>query len=186
MKQITFATGNDLKLRLAADTAKSYGIHVTGQALEIDEIQSEDAQKVIRDKAAKAFAIVKQPVVVSDDSWAFRALNGFPGVYMHSVNAWFTPEDFLRLMSGVKDRKVTLTQMIVYQDSSGQKLFAQETGGEILLAPSGTSPDSPNHTVTAMDGDGGLSIAEVYNREHLGDRRVSRVWQEFFEWYGQL
>src|SRR5579859_1519227 len=106
MKEVIFSTGNATKYRLAAQTCEKNGIKLIQKHLYIDEIQGEEPKKIVLDKAAKAYATLKKPVVVSDDSWAFQGLKGFPGPYMSSINHWFAPEDFLRLTLPLADRSV--------------------------------------------------------------------------------
>ena len=96
MKKVIFSTGNAEKFLTAKHVCELYDIQLTQKSSDIVEIQSENPEIVALDKASKAFALFKKPVVITDDSWAFSGLKGFPGVYMHSINAWFTPEDFLR------------------------------------------------------------------------------------------
>jgi inosine/xanthosine triphosphate pyrophosphatase family protein len=134
------------------------------------------------DKAVKAFEILKKPIVISDDSWAFEGLNGFPGAYMSSMNKWLTPEDFLRLTRHLDNRKAVLTQFIVYKDSEAEKIFTNSIDGRILKEVRGQS-EHANHTIVTMDGDNGDSIAERYTSGDLKDRKASDLWREFAEWY---
>src|ERR1700733_12593651 len=97
MKRLLFSTSNDDKFQTAQHTCQQYGIEMVQETADIVEIQSEDPEAVALDKAGKAFEHFKQPVVITDDSWGFLGLGGFPGVYMHSMNHWFSAEDFLHL-----------------------------------------------------------------------------------------
>lgn len=97
MKQLIFSTGNAEKFLTAQHVCNPAGISLKQVDIDELEIQEENPEKVALDKATKAFKVVNKPLVITDDSWAFAGLKGFPGVYMHSINEWFTPEDFLRL-----------------------------------------------------------------------------------------
>lgn len=186
MKQVIFSTGNAHKFLTAKHTCERYQIELTQKNVDITEIQEEDPLKVATDKAAKAFAIVGQPVVISDDSWAFSGLKGFPGVYMHSINAWFTAEDFLRLVLPLEDRSVTLTQYVVYADGHQQKIFTRNTHGQLLKEIRGRSPH-PSHTIVTLDGDNGLSIAEAYDGgADKSSRQPALIWHEFAAWFAAL
>lgn len=183
MKQLIFSTGNAEKFLTAKHVCDSAGISLNQVKIEATEIQEEDSEKVARDKAVKAFNEVGKPLVITDDSWAFAGLRGFPGVYMHSINEWFTPEDFLRLTLPLESREVTLTQYLVYIDGKQQKVFKQKTGGTLLREIRGTSAH-PSHTVITIDGDDGQSIAEAYDRaEDKSTRRSARIWHDFVRWY---
>lgn len=185
MKQIIFSTGNNEKFLTAQHACKNYGIDLVQNSMNIVEIQGEEPEIIAKDKAAKAYAIAKEPVVITDDSWAFCGLGGFPGAYMHSINEWFTPEDFLRLTAPLKDRKVILTQCLVYDNGQQQKTFLQETEGKLLKEVRGQS-SHPSHTVITLDGDKGLSIAEAYEEAvDKSTRKTAQVWQDFARWLNE-
>ena len=183
MKQLLFSTGNADKFLIAKHVCDSSSISLIQADIELPEIQEENPEKVALDKAIKAFNKLGKPVVISDDSWAFAGLKGFPGVYMHSINEWFTPEDFLRLTLPIENRAATLTQYLVYIDSTQQKIFTHQTKGSLLKEIRGTSAH-PSHTIITIDGDNGLSIAEVY--EGVGNKstiHTARIWHDFVNWY---
>ena len=184
MAPLIFATGNNLKFITALHTCQKHGIELAQRKADIPEIQSEDPEVVALNKAAGAYELFKSPVVITDDSWAMSGLRGFPSVYMHSINAWFTPEDFLRLTLPLEDRRVTLTQYLVYADGKQQKVFSRHIPGTLLKEIRGTS-EFPNHTITSLEGDNGLSIAEVTanpNHDH-STRRSAEIWHDFLAWY---
>lgn len=183
MQPLIFSTGNELKFRLARDALTQYGIKVIQKALEIDEIQSEDAEKIVRDKAAKAYALLQKAVLVSDDSWAVRGLKGWPGPYMSSMNAWLSVDDFLNLTRPLQDRRVSLIQYIVYKDADTEKVFRLELPGRILKEPRGRSEKNPNHLIMTLDGDDGLTVAELYHLENLQDAKGAKIWHHFADWY---
>jgi non-canonical purine NTP pyrophosphatase (RdgB/HAM1 family) len=182
MQEIIFATGNEQKFTTALHACGQYDIKLIQQDVDTPEIQSEDPEAVAIDKARKAYQIVQKPVVITDDSWHFSGLKGFPGVYMHSINHWFTPEDFLRLVMPLKDRAVTMTQYLVYCDGSDTKVICQKTHGTLLKEIRGTSPH-PSHTVIALETDNGLSIAEAYAQAaDKSSRATAKIWKDFAEW----
>jgi non-canonical purine NTP pyrophosphatase (RdgB/HAM1 family) len=185
MKNIIFATGNNSKLLNARAVCSKYDIRVIQKTLEVDEIQSEDPEKVALDKANKSFSLANKPIVITDDSWSVLGLNGFPGVYMHSLNTWFKPEDFLRLTLPLTDRRIILTQILVYTDSRQQKIFTMHTEGELIKEIRGSS-EHASHTITAMPGDNGLTIAEAYNQGvDRSQRQSAQIWHEFARWYAE-
>jgi len=183
MKEVIFSTGNDGKFLTAKHVCGHFGIKLSQESADIAEIQEENPEKVATDKASKAFTLLQRPVVITDDSWAFKGLKGFPGVYMHSINVWFTPEDFLRLTLPLPDRAVVLTQYLVYCDGVTQKVFTKQTEGELLKEIRGASKH-PSHTVITLSGDNGLSIAEAYDQTtDKSTRKSAQIWKEFAEWF---
>ncbi len=183
MKKLLFSTGNADKLFTAQQVCKKHGIEIVQRNLDIPEIQDENPEKVAMDKAMKAFLMAKEPVVISDDSWAFLGLNGFPGVYMHSMNEWFTSEDFLRLVLPLKDRRVIFTQYLVYDNGKEQKVFTHQSKATLLKEIRGSSKH-PSLTITSMESDNGKSIAEVIKqRSNNSDHEAAIIWNEFAQWY---
>ena len=183
MKDLVFSTGNNSKFVSAKQVCEAAGINLIQKDAEITEIQEENPENVALDKAAKAFNTIGQPLVITDDSWAFAGLSGFPGVYMHSINEWFTPEDFLRLTLPLVNRDVTLTQYLVYVDDSQQKVFTRQSKGKLLSEIRGKS-QHPSHTILTMEEDNGLSIAEVYeSAQDTTARQPAIIWHDFVQWY---
>ena len=185
MEQLDFATTNPHKLRFGQENCRPFGIELRQLNLDIDEIQGEDPRRIVIAKAMAAFAITGSPVVVSDDSWVTPALGGFPGAYMKSINHWFTPQDFLRLMQGKtgEQRKIELHAYICYTDGVHTKVFGSIAYGRYLEEVRGTHKQSVINVIS-MDQDGGKSLAEVHaSGTSLVDRDGAQIWQEFCSWY---
>ena len=151
MSKIIFATSNPDKMQIATSVCSTFDIKVEFVRLDIDEIQGEDAEVIVRDKAKRAYEQLNMPVVVSDDSWDIKALNGFPGAYMKSINYWFKPEDFIRLMSSIKDRRVTLHQYLAYTDGNITEVFTNDLNGVIVSKPRGKVERAPCMEVVEFD-----------------------------------
>ena len=182
MRELFFVTGNTEKFHIAQATCQPLGVALEHVTLDIDEIQGEDSELIIRDKAAKAFSELGRPVVVSDDSWNIPGLRGFPGPYMKSIDHWFTPEDFLNLTRPLQDRRIILIQILAYQDARQQKVFQVEHEATLLSDARGNYGNSL-HKVVAMPGDDGLSIAEAYDRGTVhAERDVAAGWRELASW----
>lgn len=187
MDKLYFATGNDEKMLIAQVVCKKFNINVERVYIDIDEIQGEDPLIIVKDKVRRAYESLLKPVVVSDDSWSIPALKGFPGPYMKSINKWFEPYDFIRLMRGIKDRRVILYQFLAYYDGKNMQIFKNKINGKIIDKPRGMNARSPNATVTVLDYDNGKTIAEVFmkGKKAVLDRYKNRrdVWHEFADWY---
>lgn len=183
MAKLFYITGNATKFQLADQTCRPFGINLLQTTQHIDEIQGEDAEVITRDKAAKAFALQGQPLVVSDDSWFIPGLKGFPGPYMKSVNIWFDVADWLNLTRPLTDRRIFLRLSIVYQDEAGQRLFTSESEGLLLTEARGKSPHAHCH-ITSFD-NGQHTMAEFHERNVGGLRSSRHAWHDFAEWYSE-
>lgn len=187
MQPIAFASSNPDKFAIAQTVCGKFDIEVQQVFLDIDEIQGEDPELIVKHKAQAAYTEYGKPIVVSDDSWAISALKGFPGAYMKSMNYWLMADDWLRLMKGVSDRTIVLQQYLAYADGHQIVVFSNDIPGVLLESPKGKNDRSRNMEVITLDGDNGKSIAEVF--ETGGDAVVERyrnrndVWHEFVKWY---
>lgn len=182
-ENIIFASGNTEKFYIAQSACRPYDITLVQQPSGVDEIQAEDPETVIRDKVKRVFEELNQPVIVSDDSWAIPALQGFPGPYMKSINQWLSMQDWLNLMKPYEDRSVILIQLLAYYDGTAVSVFQSELNGTFLREPHGNY-GSPFQKVVTMSGDHGLSIAEVYDKGPQHDKReVTGCWNKFLNWY---
>lgn len=187
MKPIAFASSNPEKFAIAQYVCGKANIKVEQVFLDIDEIQGEKPELVVTDKVKRAYEQYGQPIVVSDDFWNIRALNGFPGAYMKSMNHWFTPDDFLRLMHGIEDRYVTIEQYLAYYDSREVTIFSNAIPGVILDQAYKGTARIPCMAVVALDIDNGKCLAEVYSQgpELLATRYKNHpdAWHELVNWY---
>ncbi|MBC7581823.1 hypothetical protein H7097_03075 [Aeromicrobium sp.] len=182
MHTISFATSNKEKLLIAQTVCGQASIKVQQEFIDIDEIQGEDAEVIVKDKAMRAYSSLGRPVVVSDDTWNIPALNGFPGAYMKSINSWFTAEDFLRLMSGVENRTVILHQYLAFTDGVKIEIYKNDIPGKIIIEARGENKKSPNMSVIVLDSDNGKTIAEVFEQGEVAvaERYKNRrdVWHQ--------
>lgn len=81
MKQIYLVTGNQKKLKewqaiIPAD------IDLETASVDLDEIQNDDPEQIVSDKAKRAYDIVKKPVVVEDVSAGLDKYDGLPGPFI--------------------------------------------------------------------------------------------------------
>ncbi|MDB5176998.1 MAG: RdgB/HAM1 family non-canonical purine pyrophosphatase, dITP/XTP pyrophosphatase [Candidatus Saccharibacteria bacterium] len=183
MKKIIFATGNDNKFYEASTIGKTFDVILEQMKIDVDEIQHHNPIEITKAKVQAAWAEVKEPVVVTDHCWNIPALGGFPGGYMKDVNAWFTPDDFLVLMSNKDDKRVFLEEVVAYYDGTTLKLFTHTRPGHFVDKPKGKS-DPSFGKVVEMEGEG-MTISEVFDKgdwdTNFPDKYKS--WYDFYEWY---
>lgn len=176
------ATGNVQKFNLGKIAFDKQGIDLEQVFIDIDEIQGEDPEIILADKAKKAFAVVGAPVIVSDDSWSIPALNGFPGAYMKSMNHWLQPEDFINLMKDKDDRTIYLDQRLAYIDHDGIVTFDKRLTGVVVKTPKGeTGP--PASRVIELENDG-MTISELFDAG-IANRKGARrdAWKDAAVWF---
>lgn len=158
-REILFITGNDKK---AEEVRAITGLDVLTKNLDIPEIQSLDVEEVARAKALAAFHLTGQPVIIDDTGMSIEALNGLPGALV----VWFLdtlkPEGILKMLSGEKNRKASVSTCIAYADQNGTSVFTGTVHGEIANSLRGENgfgydpifiPAGYNKTYAEMTGD---------------------------------
>jgi inosine/xanthosine triphosphate pyrophosphatase family protein len=182
MIQLLCATGNAEKFGIGHHTLAQYGITLEQISIDIDEIQHENPEIIVRDKAAKAFAATAKPVVITDDSWDIPGLHGFPGPYMKSMNHWLNADDFVRLTTHLEDRRIILHQYVAYHDGATVHVFTNDILGELRREPAGKFGPACMK-VAMLSGDNGKTISETYD---LGMQHDEARLRERGDVWGQL
>lgn len=114
IETIIFATGNTDKFRMAQTAFTGTGFHLIQSGIEIPEIQDNDIRRIASFSASWACDKLRKPVVVTDVGYFIAALRGFPGPFIRYVNEWLGPDDYLRLMHGVRNREVTVRECLAF------------------------------------------------------------------------
>ncbi|MGY8762684.1 MAG: non-canonical purine NTP pyrophosphatase, partial [Nitrospinaceae bacterium] len=100
---LKFVTSNADKLREATDILGFSLDQVS--SLKIDEIQSDDINKIVIHKAKKSYDIIKLPVLVEDSGLFFTAWNGLPGPFIKWFETSVGCHGLLKMMEGFENRK---------------------------------------------------------------------------------
>jgi XTP/dITP diphosphohydrolase len=135
-KSIYLVTGNPGKLAEWQRLFPTY-IKLIAKDIDIEEIQSDDLETIAIDKARKAYAIVKQPVLVEDVAAGLDWLHGLPGQFIkffeHRLGV-----DALFQLAKTEGEPATATCTIAYYD--GQKAIVVEgTVHGSVVAPRGSN-----------------------------------------------
>lgn len=178
MKQVILSTGNKIKLREAIEACRPFDINVIHENLDIEEIQSHEPLKISIHKAKTAYDLLLKPVVINDSFWEIPALNGFPGGYAKDIKDWFIADDFINLMKDKTDRRISLTECVVYQDSDTTKSITKVYWGEIAKQPSGTGNSFEQVMVF-----NGMTLGEYRRIGKLVYEPEDYIWNDFAEWF---
>ncbi len=180
MSDFTFVTSNDIKVLAAKTACDEFGISFDRENIDFVEIQASQGEPIARHKADQAYKTLRKPIVVTDDSWIIPGLKGFPGPYMKQVNDWFSVEDWLNLTRSLTDRRMILRQIIVYQDATGQELFACDLEA-LILKESRTSTGIKHFSIISFDG-GKHSAAEIVEKGESGIKHLPNSWHDLCNW----
>jgi non-canonical purine NTP pyrophosphatase (RdgB/HAM1 family) len=130
-----FITGNQKK---ADYLSEMLGIALSHQKVELDEIQSEDLNRIVGHKAMQAYDLVGRPVLVEDVSLGFAALNGLPGPFIKFfVESPDGLEKLCRMLDGFDDRSARAECVFGYYDGDAVQLLRGGLDGTIADSPRG-------------------------------------------------
>jgi non-canonical purine NTP pyrophosphatase (RdgB/HAM1 family) len=119
LSQLKFVTSNADKVREATDILGFSLDQVS--SIKIDEIQSDDINKIVIDKAKKSYDIIKLPVLVEDSGLIFTAWNGLPGPFIKWFETSVGCHGLLKMIDGFENREALAVCFVAIFD--GKKLI---------------------------------------------------------------
>lgn len=130
--KIRFLSGNQCKIAEAKSILeKNYNIEIVSYDKKIEEIQTNDTEKLVKDKVLKAFNIIRKPIFVEHTGLYLEYLNDFPGgltqIFWDSLQA----DKFSELIGRSSNSKAIAKTIIGYCDGRKIHYFKGEIGGRI-------------------------------------------------------
>jgi len=136
-KHILFVSKNECKLKEAKVILDKLNIVVDPFKESIDEIQTLETDKLVKDKAIKAFKIVRQPLFVEHTGLYLEYLNEFPGgltqIFWDSLKA----DKFAELFGKTENTRTFAKTIIAYIDGKKVHIFEGMIAGVIVRKPRG-------------------------------------------------
>jgi len=182
MKELLFVTGNKDKFLDAVENLKKYGYRAVQNKIDIKELQESDGEAIARHKAEQAYLQLKQPLIVNDTIWLIPALNNYPGPYMKFANECFEPEDWLRLMEGIKDRRAIMREILVYKDGTYEKTFSNDIVGEFLYGSTGNDGVSSDKVISFTGDKTSIATARDKGNVSTGSMQGKTSYDLLGEW----
>ena len=175
MSKVTFITGNQGK---ADNFARLIGMEIAHQAIDLDEIQSNDLEKIVEHKVRQAYDFIKSPVIVDDVALGFAALNGLPGPFArYFVEQPNGLEVMCRMHDGFEDRSAFGISTQGYFDGETLKIFSGRINGVIADHPRGELGYGWDR-IFCPEGYGGRTRAELSQEEYDEVYRTIRPFAE--------
>lgn len=156
---LRFLSNNSKKLEEAQAILAPASITVIPLEWKVDELQVLDTEHLVRDKALKAFNIVRRPVFVEHTSLSLRHLNGFPGGLTQSFWDTLEAERFAELFGRSSDPSVVAETRVAYVDGRAIYTFRGTCSGTVTETPRGPrgfqwdcvfQPDGESETFAEM------------------------------------
>ncbi|HEY6914902.1 MAG TPA: non-canonical purine NTP pyrophosphatase, partial [Paludibacter sp.] len=135
---IRLATGNSYKVEETMEILKGCKINIIPYDLKIEELQTLDVHKLVRDKLLKAFSKIGRPLIVEHTGLYIKYLNDFPGgltqIFWDSLQA----DKFAEIVGNLKDTTAMAKTVIGFCDGEQIYFFEGEVEGKISNNPLGS------------------------------------------------
>lgn len=135
--EIRFLSSNAHKIREVEAILGPIGVRVVPAPIKIEEIQTEDVHRLVRDKVLKAFGRIGRPVFVEHTGLHLPGLNGLPGGLTQIFWDRLKADAFVGLVKSTGSRLVTAKTVIGYCDSQNVHYFEGEVSGTVPDVPAG-------------------------------------------------
>ncbi len=135
--EVRFVSSNRFKIEEAKAILSSIGIDVVPVDMKIEELQTTDTNRLVRDKALKAFSKIARPLFVEHTGLYLNYLNGLPGGLTQIVWDSLQADRFSELFGRSADPRVIAKTTICYADGMQMHIFIGEVAGRIAPEPAG-------------------------------------------------
>lgn len=135
--EIRFVSKNKFKLQEAAAILEPAGVHVLPLDIALEELQTEDATRLVKDKTLKAFERVGRPLFVEHTGLYLNHLNQLPGGLTQIFWDTLKEDKFAELFGRTNDTTVTAKTMVGYTDAKQFFTFEGAVNGRISASPKG-------------------------------------------------
>ncbi|MBR9680897.1 MAG: RdgB/HAM1 family non-canonical purine NTP pyrophosphatase [Candidatus Altiarchaeota archaeon] len=132
MKLVTTNRG---KYKETKEIAKSFEIGLTQLKIDIPEIRG-TLEMIVKDKAKKAYELVKEPVLCDDSGLFIGSLNGFPGAFSKFTLGKIGNLGIIRLLKGMK-RDAEFKCAACFYDGKNFYVEVETSKGKIILEEKG-------------------------------------------------
>lgn len=136
--KIRFLTANKFKIQEAQEILQSHSIEVIAYSEKIEELQTTDTERMVKDKVLRAFKIIGRPVFVEHTGLYLEYLNELPGgltqIFWDSLEA----DKFSELFGGTTNPKASAKTIIGYCNGKVINYFYGEIKGKIAKEPKGS------------------------------------------------
>ena len=131
---VYFVTGNENKVR---EAEQILGMKLNHRAIELDELQEMDADKISEHKVRQAWSVIKAPLFVSDMSLHIDCLNGFPGPLVKWFWTTVSLEKICKIAGLLGNKGITAKNTLTYFDGKTVRHFYGTIRGTIPSEPRG-------------------------------------------------
>jgi XTP/dITP diphosphohydrolase len=134
---LRFVTNNPFKVKEAQAILAPSGFEVRASPIKLEELQTEDAERLVKDKCLKAFDHIRHPLFVEHTGLYLKYLNDLPGGLTQIFWDRLRAERFAEIFGRTEDPTVIARTIVGYVDGRKLFTFSGEVPGRICCPPRG-------------------------------------------------
>jgi XTP/dITP diphosphohydrolase len=135
--KIRFLSANRHKVAEVEKILRPIGVEVISVDRKIEELQTEDVNRLVRDKLTKAFELIGRPLFVEHTGLYLDGLNGLPAGLTQIFWDKLEADRFVTLVEGLRNPAVVAKTVLAYCDGREIQLFEGAIKGRVPIAPVG-------------------------------------------------
>ncbi|UTF58924.1 non-canonical purine NTP pyrophosphatase [Gilvimarinus sp. DA14] len=137
MLEIRFLSGNKFKIKEASLILKGAGVSVVPVKAKVEELQTEDTSRLVKDKALKAFEKIGRPLFVEHTGLYIDYMNGLPGGLTQIFWDTLQADKFTQLFGKGGENTLVAKTVIGFVDGKRFHLFEGCVKGYVPTEPIG-------------------------------------------------
>ncbi len=137
MLEIRFLSGNKFKIGEASLILESVGVSVVPVEAKVEELQTEDTSRLVKDKALKAFEKIGRPLFVEHTGLYIDYMNGLPGGLTQIFWDTLQADKFTQLFGKDGENTLVAKTVIGFVDGKRFHLFEGSVKGHVPPEPIG-------------------------------------------------
>jgi XTP/dITP diphosphohydrolase len=136
--KVRFLLGNRYKVQEIQKILTPVGVEVIPVNRKIEELQTDDVERLVRDKLTKAFELIGRPIFVEHTGLYLEAMNGLPAGLTQIFWDKLEADRFVALVRGLTNAAVTAKTVLGYCDGRQIHLFEGALTGKVPDTPLGS------------------------------------------------
>lgn len=137
MLEIRFLSGNKFKIEEASKILETAGVSVVPVNAKVEELQTEDTFRLVKDKTIKAFEKIGRPLFVEHTGLYIDYMNGLPGGLTQIFWDTLQADKFTQLFGKECENTLVAKTVIGFVDGKRFHLFEGSVKGHVPPKPSG-------------------------------------------------
>jgi XTP/dITP diphosphohydrolase len=136
--KIRFMSGNKHKVEEVQKILDPVGVVIIPVRRKIEELQTEDVERLVRDKLTKAFELIGRPLFVEHTGLYLEGLNGLPAGLTQIFWDKLEADRFAALVEGLGNPIVVAKTVLGYCDGRQVRFFEGAITGTVPKSPAGS------------------------------------------------